>query len=78
MDFKVKTIDIFEALHNERMHPTQSNFVPYWNRVEEYILNSAGFNRGTASQTSILQVSQAARAFYKGILAIMHIMILFV
>ena len=72
MDFKVKTIDIFEALHNERMHPTNSSFVQYWNRVEEYILNSAGFNRGTASQTSILEVSQAARAFYKGIFAIMH------
>ena len=65
MIYKIKTIDIFEALHNARKHPTSSNFMEYWNSAEEYILEKCGFNRGTASPTSIEKVNREALAFYK-------------
>ena len=53
MKVKIKTKVIFEALHARQMHPIRSNFNPYWNAVEDFILEQAGFNRGSADEASI-------------------------
>ena len=60
---------IFENLHDRDppIHPKPSNFAGYMSAVEDLLLEQSGFNRGNASEASLMEISEKAKGFTKRI-----------